>query len=239
MTGAYGAGVNPLGRRIVEELRTSGAPLDDEELASALKVRRQVVNQECRALERQGVLVRGVVMGNRTVNALRLDANDNGSDDAGRAAAPGESSAASAAGQSAPGSDPAEAASAAAEITTGSEAAFHAHARRVLSARWGTALQRRVVALPGGLTHPMGLVSGNGRIVGDIVWLDGLPSPAAKSSVVAENVWLIGHVVNAQRRFLVFGHDWEVLSRWVATYRPLLGGVEMWYLDGDRLERLA
>lgn len=120
-----------------------------------------------------------------------------------------------------------------------SEAAFQAHASQVLSARWGTALQRRVVGLPGNMAHSLALVSGNGRIVGDVVWLDGLPSAEAKWSVVAENVWLIGHVIRADRRLLVFGHDWDALSRWLANFRPLLDGVEMWYLDGDRLERMA
>ena len=120
-----------------------------------------------------------------------------------------------------------------------SEAMFQAHARRVLSARWGTALEARAVGLTGGTTHSLGLVSGNGRIVGDVLWLDGLPSAQAKWSVVAESVWLLGHVVRADRRLLVVGHDWDVLSRWLASYRPLLEGVEIWYLDGDRLERMA
>lgn len=119
------------------------------------------------------------------------------------------------------------------------EAKFEAHARRVLSARWGTALQGRAVGLTGGTSHSLALVSGNGRIVGDVLWLGDLPSAEAKWSVVAENVWLIGHVVRADRRLLVAGHDWDLLSRWLASYRPLLDRVEMWYLDGERLERMA
>jgi hypothetical protein len=72
------------------------------------------------------------------------------------------------------------------------------------------------------------------------VWLaERGEEPEAKSAAIAEAVLLIGHAVGAHRRFLVFGQDWDVLSRWLGRYRLLLGGVEVWWLDGDRLERLA
>jgi hypothetical protein len=84
------------------------------------------------------------------------------------------------------------------------------------------------------------LVSGNGRIVGDVVLLaDRGRTPATRSAAIAEAVLIVGHVTNADRRFLVFGDEWDVLSRWLASYRLLLDGVEVWFLDGDRLQRLA
>ncbi len=117
---------------------------------------------------------------------------------------------------------------------------FPAHARHVLSARWGTSLQRRAAVLPGGHAEIFELVSGNGRIVGDVVWLaERGDSAEAKSAAIAEAVLVVGHVPNAVRRFLVFGQDWDVLSKWLTRYRLLLDGVEVWFLDGDRLERLA
>jgi len=122
----------------------------------------------------------------------------------------------------------------------GDQSVFPAHARRVLSARWGTGLQRRHAVLPGGVAHPFELVSGNGRIVGDVVWLADRGGPVGTSSaVISEAVLIVGHVTNADRRFLVFGEERDALSRWLARYRLLLDGVEMWFLDGDRLERLA
>jgi hypothetical protein len=125
-------------------------------------------------------------------------------------------------------------------VTVSAEATFPAHARRVLSARWGTSLHRRSAGLPGGEARSFELVSGNGRIVGDVVWLDGRGDTAeAKSAAIAEAVLIVSHVTNADRRFLVFGEDWDVLSRWLARYRLLLDAVEVWFLDGDRLERLA
>ena len=131
-------------------------------------------------------------------------------------------------------------ASAARPAVVATEPDFPAHARRVLSARWGTSLQRRVAVLPGGHAEVFELVSGNGRIVGDVVWLgDRGYSVDAKSAVIAEAVLVVGHVANADRRFLVFGHDLDVLSGWLDRYRLLLDGVEIWVLDGDRLERLA
>lgn len=50
---------------------------------------------------------------------------------------------------------------------------------------------------------------------------------------------IISHVANADRRFLVFGEEWDTLSRWLSRYRGCLDGVEFWFLAGDTLERLA
>jgi hypothetical protein len=198
--------VPTLGERIVEHLMTNGASLDDGELAEALGVRQPVITETCRQLEQQGLVVRNIAGGTRTVSAVRE-------------------------GHLRPdGSAP---------VATG-PVTFAAHARRVLSARWGTSLQHRTVALPGGEGQPCELVSGNGRIVGDVVWLAHRgDSLEARWAAIAEAVLIIGHVLRADRRFLVFGQDWDVLSRWLARYRLLLDGVEVWFLDGDRLERLA
>ncbi len=196
------APVHTLGQRIVEHLTANGASLDDGELADALGVRRQVITETCRQLEAQGLVVRNMAGGTRTV-LTAASTTPHGFDP------PGPPS-------------------------------FPAHARRVLSSRWGTSLRRRAVVLPGGHSEMFELVSGNGRIVGDTVWLaDRGESPEAKSAAIAEAVLVVGHVPNADRRFLVFGQDWDVLSRWLTRYRLLLDGVEVWFLDGDRLERLA
>ena len=190
-----------LGERIVEHLATNGASLDDGELAQALGVGRLAIVETCRQLEAQGLVVRNMAGGTRTLVTT-------------------------------PASTPAEA-----PVT---QSTFPAHARRVLSARWGTALQRRPAVLPGGQSQLFELVSGNGRIVGDAVWLAGRgETPEARSAAIAEAVLVVTHVTNADRRFLVFGDDWDTVSRWVTRYRLLLDGVELWFLDGDRLERLA
>jgi hypothetical protein len=194
--------VPTLGQRIVEHLTVNGASLDDGELADALGVQRQVITETCRQLEAQGLVVRNMAGGTRTV-------------------------------LSAPRATPRR-------FEPPPPPSFPAHARGVLSARWGTTLQRRAVVLPGGHAEVFELVSGNGRIAGDVVWLaERGESPEAKSAAIAEAVLIVGHAPNADRRFLVFGQDWDVLSRWLARYRLLLDGVEVWFLDGDRLERLA
>lgn len=184
----------------------NGASLDDGELADALGVRRPIITETCRQLEEQGLVVRNIAGGTRTVSAVMI----------GEVRPDGTSA-----------------------MATG-PVTFAAHARRVLSARWGTNLQRRSAMLPGGDGHPCELVSGNGRIVGDVVWLaERGDSLEAKWAAIAEAVLIVGHVANADRRFLVFGQDWDTVSRWLARYRLLLDGVEVWFLDGDRLERLA
>ena len=201
-----------LGERIVEHLTVNGASLDDGELAEALGVRRPVIVETCRQLEAEGLVVRNMAGGTRTV-------------------APPAGGGRSPLGATANGP--------AAATPPSGEATFPAHARRVLSARWGTSLQRRLASLPGGEAPMFELVSGNGRIVGDVVWLEGRGDADAKAAAIAEAVLIVGHVTKADRRFLVFGQDWDVLSRWLARYRLLLDGVEVWFLDGDRLERLA
>ena len=191
-----------LGQRIVEHLTANGASLDDAELADALGVQRQVVTETCRQLEAEGLVVRNMAGGTRTVLT---------------------------AGTGTPR-----------RFDPPAPPSFPAHARAVLSARWGTSLQRRAAVLPGGHAEVFELVSGNGRIVGDAVSLaDRGESTEARSAAIAEAVLIVGHVANADRRFLVFGQDWDVLSRWLTRYRLLLDGVEVWFLDGDRLERLA
>jgi hypothetical protein len=201
--------VPTLGERIVEHLTTKGASLDDGELADALGVHRPVIAEACRQLEAQGLVVRNMAGGTRSVVA------------------------------------PARPAAVAAPVSPGpapgsTQTTFPAHARRVLSARWGTSLQRRDAVLPGGVAEAFELVSGNGRIVGDVVWLaDRGYTYEAKAAAIAEAVLIVGHVSNAVRRFLVFGEDWDTVTRWLASYRGVLDGVEVWFLAGDKLERLA
>lgn len=205
-----------LGERIVEHLVRNGASLDDGELAEALGVRRPVIAETCRQLEEAGLVVRNMAGGTRPVTV------------------PARTAAAVAVTASA--ADPL----APDRVPVDLRATFPAHARRVLSARWGTTLQRRAAVLPGGEARLFDLVSGNGRIVGDVVWLeDRGRTVEAKSAAIAEAVLIVGHVLGTVRRFLVFGQDGEVLNHWLGRYRLLLDGVEVWFLDGDRLERLA
>ena len=213
-----------LEERIVEHLRTKGASLDDGELAEALGVRRPLIAETCRQLEAQGRVVRNMAGGTRPVPEAAAPATP------APAAAPPPATPARVA-VSPPRPPPVEASVA---------STFSDHARRVLSARWGTSLRRGLAALPGGDGHPFEFVSGNGRIVGDVIWLASRGrSFEAKSAAIAEAVLIVGHVTNADRRFLVFGEERDAVSRWVTRYRLLLDGVELWFLEADRLERLA
>ncbi len=121
-------------------------------------------------------------------------------------------------------------------VQTGKEA-FVEHARQVLLARWGTALVRRAATLPGGQSVEFPLASGNGRIVGDVAWLEGMESPEWKAAALSEQVWVVSHIA-ADRRFLLVGHDLDLAARWLVRHRGMFDGVEVWSLDGDRLERL-
>lgn len=202
--------MSTLGERIVEHLVANGASLDDGELAEALGVQRLAIAETCRQLEAQGLVVRNMAGGTRPVAAAAFSAPLRRSTPAPAAAAPPDD-----------------------------QSTFPAHARRVLSSRWGTVLQRRQAMLPGGVAQAFELVSGNGRIVGDVVWLTDRGPWEARSAAISEAVLIVGHVANAHRRFLVFGEEWDSVSRWLSLYRGVLDGVELWFLAGDRLERLA
>lgn len=206
--------MSSLGERIVEHLIANGASLDDGELAEALGVQRPAITETCRQLEAQGLVVRNMAGGTRPVAAAAFAA------------------AAVAPATRAPRREPAPA-------PADEQSTFPAHARRVLSSRWGTVLQRRQALLPGGVAETFELVSGNGRIVGDVVWLADRGPYEAKSAAISEAVLIVSHAGEAHRRFLVFGEEWDALSRWLSRYRGVLDGVEIWFLAGDKLERLA
>jgi biotin operon repressor len=208
--------VSTLGEKIVEHLTTKGASLDDGELAEALGVGRTAIAETCRQLEAQGLVVRNMAGGTRSlVPAL-----------APRPATPAPAAAVATAAPRRP-------------APASEQQTFPAHARRILSTRWGTILQRRDAMLAGGVTQTFELVSGNGRIVGDVVWLADRGPRDAKSAAIAEAVLLVGHAANAHRRFLVFGEERDVVTHWLSRYRGCLDDVEVWFLAGDKLERLA
>ena len=58
-------------QRILDTLASSHKPLDDDQLAALLGVRRQAINQVCRRLDRDGQLQRHAVSGAKIVNVLR------------------------------------------------------------------------------------------------------------------------------------------------------------------------
>ena len=175
---------------------------------------RPEITETCQQLEAQGLVVRNMAGGTRPVAAAAFTA---------AVTAP-----ASSGPRRRPGAAPA-----------GEPPTFPAHARQVLSSRWGTSLQRRQALLPGGVAETFELVSGNGRIVGDVVWLADRGPYEAKAAAISEAVLIVGHAGEAHRRFLVFGEEWDALNRWLSRYRGILDGVEIWFLAGDKLERLA
>jgi hypothetical protein len=209
--------VSSLGDRIVEHLIANGASLDDGELAEALGVQRLAITETCRQLEAQGLVVRNIAGGTRPVAAAAI---------------------AAAVTPTPPGA-PAPPAARRRPAAPEEPSTFPAHARRVLSSRWGTTLQRRQAMLPGGVAELFELVSGNGRIVGDVVWLADRGPYEAKAAAISEAVLIVGHAAEAHRRFLVFGEEWDTVNRWLSRYRGVLDGVELWFLAGDKLERLA
>lgn len=115
---------------------------------------------------------------------------------------------------------------------------FERHAARVLNAAWNVELAPGRVTLRGGVPKKFDLVSADRRTVGDAKYYKNLATPAAKWSTIAEYVWLLQHVDEATRRFIVFGNDREVPARWLDRFRPLANGVEFWFLAGETVQPL-
>jgi hypothetical protein len=210
-----------LADRIIDHLMRAESPLDDDQLAAVLGVDRHHVNAVSRKLESEGRLRRSKLVGGKIVNSLDELAVDDPSSRRGT-----------------PGLERAVPVESTGRIASGRE--FEEHARLVLSKQWDLALSSQNVMLAGGVRHSFDLVSSDGMVVGDAKWYKDLnPIPSAKLSVIGEYVWLLGHLISVERRFIVFGQDRAVPERWLRRYESLLGGVEFWWLEGDDPERMA
>jgi hypothetical protein len=118
-------------------------------------------------------------------------------------------------------------------------ARFEALARRVLAAHYAVALSPGSVP---GVRKRFEFVSPDKQIIGDAKYytlVGGVGLPPAKFSIIAEHVWLLEKTA-APTRFLVFGHDREVPTRWLERYGELTSAVTFYFLsDTGDLQRLA
>lgn len=118
-----------------------------------------------------------------------------------------------------------------------SAATFEAYARTYFADEWGVELAARPVPVGGGVSKQFDLVSEDGQVVGDAKWYRSLAVPAAKWSTISEYVWLLQRV-EAERLFLVFGNDIDVVDRYLHRFKPLVAPVEFYFLDGTGHRRL-
>lgn len=114
---------------------------------------------------------------------------------------------------------------------------FEDRARQYFSKLWSVDLQARTIRVDGQVGWKFDLVSPDLRTVGDAKWLKNIKVPAAKWSVIAEYVWLL-QKVQADRAFMVFGHDIEVAERWLRRMRSLTAPVEFYFLGGAGHRRI-
>ena len=115
---------------------------------------------------------------------------------------------------------------------------FEAFARRYFSDLWRIELTPASVNVAGVVPKKFDLVSADGRYVGDAKWYKNIPVPAAKWSTISEYVWLLQQV-KAEKVFIVFGNDVEVVERYLVRFEPLIRPVEFYFLDGSGHRRLS
>ena len=111
-------------------------------------------------------------------------------------------------------------------------AQFEDLARQVFSRRFGVPLRPGQVA---GVPKLFDLVSPDGDTIGDAKYytlVNGQHLPPAKFSIIAEHVWLL-EKTQARHKFMVFGNDIEVPTRWLARYGHLRGEVALYFLTDE------
>ncbi|MFQ6135257.1 MAG: hypothetical protein ACE5KU_05525 [Nitrososphaerales archaeon] len=90
---------------------------------------------------------------------------------------------------------------------------------------------------PDGVPKLFDYVSDDGKITGDAKYFTlvrGRSLPPAKFSAIAEHVWLL-EKTGAERKFLVFGNDRRVPTRWLKKFGRLVSNIDFFFID-DRGE---
>ena len=115
---------------------------------------------------------------------------------------------------------------------------FQNLAREHMERHFGQPLaERELPAVP----KRFDMVSSDGAIVGDAKYLSlvgGKRTPRAKFMEIAAHIWLL-EKTSAQRIFLVFGNQREVVVAWLKKYGRIAGRVELYFLsEAGALDRL-
>ena len=109
---------------------------------------------------------------------------------------------------------------------------FEVLAWESISTYFGMALATRA---PAGFPKKFDLVSADETIVGDakhLALVGRERTPPAKLMEITGHVWLL-ELVQAKRRFLVFGNQIEVAQLWLRKYGRIPTPVEFYFLGAD------
>jgi len=113
-------------------------------------------------------------------------------------------------------------------------AVFERTARKILSEHFGVPFFRDILLeLSEGVYKTFDLVSGDGKIVGEIMFLSGGRSPTSRFSLITERAWLL-EKVKAQRKFIAFGNDIIVPKLWLQRYGKLIKDIEFYFIDENK-----
>lgn len=113
---------------------------------------------------------------------------------------------------------------------------FEILAQEVLGFHVGKPLRERRIVFDGGGSKKFDLVSDDLTMIGDAKFYgpSGYP-PSGKLATVAEFVWLLQHVAQGERRFLVFGGNRQVPDAFLKRWGPALTGpIEFYFVSEDR-----
>jgi hypothetical protein len=109
-------------------------------------------------------------------------------------------------------------------------------ARRVLAELLGVELAPHVLQLTGGVTQRFDFVSHDQRLAGMVLDLRAVMAPEARWSAICEKVWLLEHIEGSPpRRVLLLSGDRRTSKVWVDNLGRVSGGVDLLFLDGERV----
>lgn len=115
---------------------------------------------------------------------------------------------------------------------------FEEKARRVMREYYGctTLLERN----PWDFPKKFDFVSKDEKTIGDAKYLQmlqGGKNPPGKLDMISAHVWLL-EKTNAERKFLVFGNQKDVIVSWLKKYGKLNSSVDIFFLDDNSLQKL-
>lgn len=113
---------------------------------------------------------------------------------------------------------------------------FQSFAALQLAERFGVTLSERKIKI-GNIWKSFDYVSECNRFLGDAKFYGNNKAPSGKLATITEYVFLL-EKCQAERKFIVFGNDKSIPTKWLKRYGSLLNGITFYFLGDGGLEQL-
>ncbi len=116
---------------------------------------------------------------------------------------------------------------------------FEDRIRELLENLYKTKFPKDGLVKINGKAKKFDFVDGKNAIVGDCKYYSFTKTgkrPSAKFSTLNEYIWLLQKLPETWKRFIVIGKDESLVRKYVREYLPWLGGVTIYFSDGEQLK---